>query len=83
MRNSFDWKARSERLVRVGVERLAAARSLVKHRVFMRVMIMIMLLMMMMIMIMLSVDDDDNNNNIIIIIIICVKCFPQFFFSVH
>ena len=50
MRNSFDWNARSERLVCVGVERPAAARSLVKHWVFMR-------------MIMLSVDDDDDDDD--------------------
>ena len=53
MRNSFDWKARSERLVCVGVERPAAAHSLVKHRVFMRMMIMIML----------SVDDDGDDGD--------------------
>ena len=53
MRNSFDWKARSERLVCVGGERPAAARSLVKHWVFMRMMIMIML----------SVDDDDDDGD--------------------
>ena len=47
----------------MGGERPAAARSLVKHRVFMRVMIMIMLLMMMMIMIMLSVDDDGDDGS--------------------